>query len=157
MAGSLNKVMLIGNLGRDPETRSLNSGGKVVTFSMACSESWTDKQSGERREKTEWINVVVFNEGIGRVAAKYLKKGSKVYVEGKYTTRKWQDQEGKDRYSTEVVLGPFNAALVLLGDKGSKDDGGGESGGGYERRDDRPAPAAARPSYEEELDDEIPF
>ena len=111
MAGSVNKVILVGNLGADPEVRSLPSGGKVVNLSLATSESWRDKNSGERREKTEWHRIVIFSEGLVRVAEQYLRKGSKVYVEGSLQTRKWQDQSGQDKYSTEIVLQGFNSTL----------------------------------------------
>lgn len=148
MAGSVNKVILIGNLGKDPEARRLNSGLPVVSFSVATSESWKDKGTGERKEKAEWHNVVVFNEGLAKVAEQYLKKGSKVYVEGKLQTRKWQDQSGQDRYTTEVVLPNFSGAIVLLGDKPGSDD--------EPRREPAPAPKRAM-TYAEELGDEIPF
>ncbi len=114
MAGSVNKVILIGNLGADPEVRSFQSGGKVVNLRIATSESWKDKNSGERKERTEWHTVAIFNEPLGKIAEQYLRKGSKVYLEGQLETRKWQDQSGADRYSTEVVLRPFNGALTLL-------------------------------------------
>lgn len=120
MAGSVNKVILVGALGRDPESRSFQNGGKVVNLRVATSESWKDKGSGERKERTEWHSVAIFSEGLANVAEKYLRKGSKVYLEGQLQTRKWQDQKGEDRYSTEVVLQGFNAALVLL----DKADGG---------------------------------
>ena len=116
MAGSVNKVILVGNLGRDPEVRRLNSGSPVVNLRIATSESWRDKNSGERQERTEWHNVVIFNENLAKVAEQYLKKGSKVYVEGQLQTRKWQDQQGQDRYSTEVVLQQYQGQIVLLGD-----------------------------------------
>jgi single-strand DNA-binding protein len=118
MAGSVNKVILVGNLGKDPESRSMQNGGKVVSFSIATSESWKDKNTGERQERTQWHNIVVFNEGIGNVAAKYLKKGMKVYVEGQLETRKWQDKDGNDRYTTEVVLRPYRGELTMLESKG---------------------------------------
>jgi len=127
MSGSLNRVTLIGHLGRDPESKSFQNGGKVVNLSIATSESWKDKNSGERKEKTEWHNVAIFNEGLASVAEKYLRKGSKVYLEGKLQTRKWQDQSGADRYSTEIVLQGFDGTLILLGDKQG-------DGGGYEPR-----------------------
>ena len=123
MAGSVNKVILVGNLGRDPESRSFQNGGKVVELRIATSESWKDRQTGERKEKTEWHTVKIFSEGLANVAEKYLRKGSKVYVEGQLQTRKWQDQSGADRYSTEIVLQGFNAQMVLL------DSGGGQGGG----------------------------
>lgn len=117
MAGSINKVTLVGNLGRDPEVRSTQSGLKVVSFAVATSESWNDKASGERKELTEWHRVVIMNDRLGDVAEKYLRKGSKVYLEGKLQTRKWTDQSGQERYTTEIMLGRFNGELVLLGDK----------------------------------------
>lgn len=117
MAGSVNKCIIVGNLGKDPESRSFQNGGKVVSFSVATSESWKDKNSGERQEKTEWHNISIFSEGLARVAEQYLKKGSKVYLEGHLETRKWQDNNGADRYSTEVVLRNFNSSLVLLDGK----------------------------------------
>ena len=134
MAGSVNKVILVGNLGRDPESRSFQNGGKVVELRIATSESWKDKMSGERREKTEWHTVKVFNEGLANVAERFLRKGSKVYIEGALTTRKWQDQQGQDRYSTEVVLQGFNSVLTMLdgpnGGQGGGAGGGGRSSGG---------------------------
>ncbi|HQU69347.1 MAG TPA: single-stranded DNA-binding protein [Albidovulum sp.] len=133
MAGSVNKVILIGNLGRDPEVRSFQNGGKVVNLRIATSENWRDKQSGERKERTEWHSVAIFDEGLAKVAEQYLKKGSTVYIEGQLETRKWQDQNGQDRYSTEVVLRPFRSAMTMLGGRGEA--GGGSGGGGYE--DDR--------------------
>ncbi|GAB1379971.1 single-stranded DNA-binding protein [Pararhodobacter aggregans] len=129
MAGSVNKVILIGNLGRDPEVRSFQNGGKVVNLRIATSETWRDRNSGERREKTEWHSVAIFNEGLARIAEQYLRKGSKVYIEGALETRKWQDQSGQDRYSTEVVLRNFNSTLTLL-------DGRGEGGGSGPSYDD---------------------
>jgi single-strand DNA-binding protein len=136
MAGSLNKVMIIGNLGRDPEVRSFQNGGKVCNLRIATSERWRDKATGENREKTEWHSVAIFSEGLVRVCEQYLKKGSKVYVEGQLQTRKWQDQSGNDRYSTEVVLQGFNGTLTMLdgrdgGGSGGGGYGGGDSGGGY--------------------------
>ncbi|PVH29920.1 single-stranded DNA-binding protein [Pararhodobacter oceanensis] len=127
MAGSVNKVILIGNLGRDPEVRTFSNGGKVVNLRIATSEQWRDKASGERRERTEWHSVAIFNEPIGRIAEQYLRKGSTVYIEGQLETRKWQDQSGNDRYSTEVVVRPFSGNMTLLGGRG---DGGGGGGGG---------------------------
>lgn len=129
MAGSVNKVILIGNLGKDPEARSMNNGGEVVSFSIATTESWNDKQSGEKRDKTEWHNIVIFNENIARIAKQYLRKGSSVYVEGQLQTRKWTDQSGADRYTTEVVLQRFQGAMTLLGSR-NDGGGGGSSGGG---------------------------
>src|SRR4051812_9766384 len=160
MAGSVNKVILVGNLGKDPESRSFQNGGEVVSFSVATSESWKDRNSGERKEKTEWHNVSIFSEGLARVAKSYLRKGSKVYLEGQLETRKWQDQSGQDRYSTEVVLGKFRGELTMLDGRG---EGGGTSasddfGGGEPMRAPRaaartPVPAGAGG----DLDDEIPF
>jgi single-strand DNA-binding protein len=159
MAGSVNKVILVGNLGADPESRSLPSGGEVVNLRVATSESWSDRQSGERQERTEWHRVVIFNENLGRVAKQYLRKGSKVYLEGQLQTRKWQDNSGQDRYSTEVVLQRFRGELVLLD---RRDGGGGfgdehesagaSSGGGGSFNQPRPAPA-----FDSDLDDDVPF
>lgn len=132
MAGSVNKVILIGNLGRDPEVRSFPSGGKVVNLRIATSETWRDKQSGERKERTEWHSVAIYNEPLGKIAEQYLRKGSTVYIEGQLETRKWQDQSGADRYSTEVVLRPFRGELTLLGGRDGGGSGGG--GGGYDDR-----------------------
>lgn len=142
MAGSVNKVILVGNLGRDPEVRTFQNGGKVCNLRIATSETWKDRTTGERREKTEWHSVAIFQEGLVRVAEQYLRKGSKVYIEGQLQTRKWQDQSGADRYSTEVVLQGFGGTLVMLdgrsgggsgGGGGYGDDGGydGGAGGGY--------------------------
>jgi single-strand DNA-binding protein len=147
MAGSVNKVILVGNLGRDPESRSFQNGGKVVNLRIATSESWKDRNSGEKKEKTEWHSVAIFNEGLANVAERFLRKGSKVYIEGQLQTRKWQDQNGQDKYSTEIVLQGFNSVLTMLdgpgggqggggarsggGDFGGGDDFGGGAGGGY--------------------------
>ena len=134
MAGGINKVIIVGNLGKDPEVRTFANGGKVCNFSVATSESWKDKQTGERKEKTEWHNISIYNEGLAGVAEKYLRKGSKVYLEGKLQTRKWQDQSGNDRYSTDVVLQGFDAKMEMLDSKpgggGSSDGWGGGQGGG---------------------------
>ena len=157
MAGSVNKVILIGNLGKDPEVRRLNSGAPVVSFSVATSETWKDKNTGERKERTEWHNVVVFNEGLAKIAEQYLKKGSKVYVEGKMQTRKWQDQSGNDRYTTEVVLPTFGGAITLLGDKQGEDRAEPVASGRNSYAEAKGRPSNAAPSYAEELDDEIPF
>jgi single-strand DNA-binding protein len=166
MAGSVNKVILVGNLGKDPESRTFQNGGEVVSFSVATSESWKDRNSGERKEKTEWHNVSIFSEGLTRVAKSYLRKGSKVYLEGQLETRKWQDQSGNDRYSTDVVLRNYNSAMVLLDSRDSSgggrgafneeyDDfgGGGGGGGGSTRTQSRPQPAA----FDTDLDDDVPF
>ena len=162
MAGSLNKVMLIGNLGKDPESRSFQNGGEVVNLTVATSENWKDRD-GNRQEKTQWHNVAIFSEGLAKVAKNYLKKGSKVYLEGQLETRKWQDQSGNDRYSTDVVLRQFNSSLVLLdsregggggasrGNDYGNDFGGG--GGGSSRPQSRPQPAA----FDTDLDDDVPF
>lgn len=131
MAGSVNKVILIGNLGRDPEVRSFQNGGKVCNLRIATSETWKDRNTGERREKTEWHSVAIFQEGLVRIAEQYLKKGSKVYIEGQLQTRKWQDQSGADRYSTEVVLQGFGGTLTMLDGPGGAGSGGGGGGGGY--------------------------
>ncbi|WP_137897614.1 single-stranded DNA-binding protein [Sphingomonas sp. 2SG] len=129
MAGSVNKVILVGNLGRDPESRSFQNGGKVVNLRIATSESWKDKNSGERKEKTEWHSVAIFNEGLANVAERFLRKGSKVYIEGALQTRKWQDQQGNDKYSTEIVLQGFNSVLTMLDGPGGGQGGGGGGGG----------------------------
>jgi single-strand DNA-binding protein len=131
MAG-VNKVIIVGNLGRDPEVRSFPNGGKVVNLRIATSDTWRDKQTGERKERTEWHSVAIFNEALGKVAEQYLKKGSTVYIEGALETRKWQDQSGAERYTTEVVLRQFRGELTLLGGRG--DSGGGGGGAGYEER-----------------------
>jgi single-strand DNA-binding protein len=131
MAGSVNKVILVGNLGRDPESRSFQNGGKVVNLRIATSENWKDRNTGERKEKTEWHSVAIFSEGLANVAERYLRKGSKVYLEGQLQTRKWQDQSGNDRYSTEVVLQGFDAKLVMLDGPGERQGGGrGDDWGG---------------------------
>ncbi|WP_321340569.1 single-stranded DNA-binding protein [Breoghania sp.] len=137
MAGSVNKVILVGNLGADPEIRRTQDGRPIANLSVATSESWRDRNSGERRERTEWHRVVIFNEGLCKVAEQYLRKGSKIYIEGQLQTRKWQDQNGQDRYSTEVVLQGFNSTLTMLdgrgegGGQGGGSYGGGQQGGGY--------------------------
>ena len=135
MAGSVNKVILVGNLGRDPESRSFQNGGKVVNLRIATSESWKDRNSGERKEKTEWHSVAIFNEGLANVAERFLRKGSKVYIEGALQTRKWQDQQGNDKYSTEIVLQGFNSVLTMLDGPGGG-QGGGAGGGGSRGGDD---------------------
>ena len=156
MAGSVNKVILIGNLGRDPEVRRLTSGDPVVNLSIATSESWRDKASGERKEKTEWHRVVIFNENLAKVAEQYLKKGSKVYIEGQLQTRKYTDKDGAEKYSTEIVLQKYRGELTMLDGRG---EGGGAPGGG--EREARPAMAGAseggRSFQRGDLDDEIPF
>jgi single-strand DNA-binding protein len=167
VAGSVNKVILVGNLGRDPEVRSLTSGDKVVNLRLATSETWKDKASGERKEKTEWHSVVIFNENLARVAEQYLKKGSKVYLEGQLQTRKWQDQQGVEKYSTEVVLQRFRGELTILDSRGggASEHGDEEGGGQISRGGDfgrsspmerKPEPAGAGSRYSD-LDDDIPF
>lgn len=171
MAGSVNKVILVGNLGNDPESRSFANGGEVVNLSVATTESWKDRD-GNKQERTEWHRVVIFNENLGKVAKSYLRKGSKVYLEGQLQTRKWQDNSGQDKYSTEVVLQRFRGELVLLDSRGGGSGGGGGGssygddfgGGGYEsggfggssggqtRPQSRPAPA-----FDSDLDDDVPF
>jgi single-strand DNA-binding protein len=162
MAGSVNKVILVGNLGRDPETRMTNNGGKIVTLNLATSESWRDRQSGERQERTEWHWVVIFNENLGEVAEKYLRKGSKVYVEGQLQTRKWTDQSGQERYTTEVVLQRFRGELTMLDGRGDGGgSGGGFGGGGSSSRDQDNwgggSSSGGMGGGASDLDDEIPF
>jgi single-strand DNA-binding protein len=170
MAGSVNKVILVGNLGADPEIRSLGSGDRVANLRIATSETWRDRNSGERREKTEWHTVVVFNEGLCKVVEQYVKKGAKLYIEGQLQTRKWQDQQGQDRYSTEVVLQGFGSTLTMLdgrGEGGGASGGRGSAGGGNDYGDDYGAPApSSSPSrgggggggnFSRDLDDDIPF
>ncbi len=170
MAGSVNKVILVGNLGKDPESRSFQNGGKVVNFTLATSETWNDRGSGERKEKTEWHNVVIRNEKLGEIAERYLKKGAKVYIEGSIQSRKYQDQSGQEKYITEVIVGPFRGELTMLSGRG--EEGGMDAGGGgfsRERTASSPRTAPARsgggggnPSWDSgrgagDLDDEIPF
>ena len=184
MAGSVNKVILVGNLGRDPESRSFQNGGKVVNLRIATSESWKDRNSGERKEKTEWHSVAIFNEGLANVAERFLRKGSKVYIEGQLQTRKWQDQNGQDKYSTEIVLQGFNSVLTMLdgpqgggaggggGSRGGGDEwaggggdfGGGSSGGGYGggNRGGGSSGGGSRGGsmgggFADDLDDDVPF
>jgi single-strand DNA-binding protein len=174
MAGSVNKVIIVGNLGRDPEVRSFPNGGKVVNLRIATSETWRDKATGERKERTEWHSVAIFNEALGKIAEQYLRKGSTVYIEGQLETRKWQDQSGADRYTTEVVVRPFRGELTLLGGRDSGSGGGmGGSSGGYDDRggyDDyagqgggssaggRSGGGGGAPSGgRSDMDDEIPF
>ena len=160
MAGSVNKVILIGNLGKDPEIRTLNSGDRVANLRIATSETWRDKMSGERKEKTEWHRVVIFNKNLAEVAEKYLRKGAKVYVEGQLQTRKWTDKDGVEKYSTEVVLQNFNGTLTMLGGRpGSGDSSsfGGSDEFGAASPMDRPRSAAKPASFARDLDDEVPF
>ncbi|REC57579.1 single-stranded DNA-binding protein [Rhodosalinus sediminis] len=159
MAGSVNKVILIGNLGRDPEVRTFQNGGKVCNLRVATSETWRDRNTGERREKTEWHSVAIFNEALVRLAEQYLRKGSKVYLEGKLETRKWQDQSGQDRYSTEVVLRPYAGEMTFLDSRDG--GGGGGGGGGYVGPPDDGGYGGGGPSGGggggRDYDDEIPF
>jgi len=185
MAGSVNKVILVGNLGRDPESRSFQNGGKVVNLRIATSESWKDRNSGERKEKTEWHSVAIFSEGLANVAERFLRKGSKVYIEGQLQTRKWQDAQGQDKYSTEIVLQGFNAVLTMLDgpgggaggnavrdDFGGNEDFGGGSGGGGGGggarggygggsggggRSSQPAGGNRGGGFSDDLDDDVPF
>jgi single-strand DNA-binding protein len=168
MAGSVNKVILVGNMGKDPEVRTTQDGTKIVNLTLATSETWNDRASGERKERTEWHRVVIFNDRVADVAERYLKKGAKIYVEGSLQTRKWTDQSGQERYTTEVVIGRFNGQLTMLDTRSGGGEGAGD-GGGY--RSERPAPqraaagasrgAGGGPSWEApkggDLDDEIPF
>jgi single-strand DNA-binding protein len=172
MAGSVNKVILVGNLGRDPEVRYTQDNKKIVNMSIATSESWKDRNTGERREKTEWHRVVIFNEGLANIAEQYLKKGSKVYLEGQLQTRKWQDQSGQDKYSTEVVLQGFNGTMTMLDGPGGGSGGGGYGGGSGGGFDNGPSGGGqgggqgggdsfggggSGPAPGSDLDDEIPF
>lgn len=155
MAGSVNKVILIGNLGRDPEIRSLNNGDRVCNLRIATSESWRDKSSGERKEKTEWHSVVIFNDNIVKVAESYLKKGSTVYIEGALQTRKWTDQNGVEKYSTEIVIQRFNGQLTMLGGKQYSERSSGGGGDDYSSGFAANKPSGPKESYD--LDDDIPF
>ncbi|WP_299631152.1 single-stranded DNA-binding protein [uncultured Roseobacter sp.] len=165
MAGSVNKVILIGNLGRDPEVRSFQNGGKVCNLRIATSETWKDRNTGERKERTEWHSVAIFQEGLVRIAEQYLRKGSKVYIEGQLQTRKWQDQSGQDRYSTEVVLQGYGGTLTMLDGREGGGGGGnfGGGGGGSAGYDDRGGDSygggsgGGSPAPSRDLDDEIPF
>ncbi|BFL66435.1 single-stranded DNA-binding protein [Roseomonas mucosa] len=159
MAGSLNKVTLIGRLGGDPEKRSFSNGGQVVSFSLATSETWKDRSSGERQERTEWHRIAIFTEGLGDVVEQYARKGALVYVEGKLETRKWQDTHGQDRYSTEIVLRPFVGTFTFLsdppasGDREPRGQSGAPAGGGTRARGRQRAPATAG----QDMDDDVPF
>ena len=174
MAGGINKVIIVGNLGKDPEVRTFANGSKVCNFSVATSESWKDKQTGERKEKTEWHNISIYNEGLAGVAEKYLRKGSKVYLEGKLQTRKWQDQSGNDRYSTDVVLQGFDAKMEMLDGKpggggqggGSSDGWGGGQGGGSSSGGSgggsndgwgQTGGGQGGGAFDSDLDDDVPF
>jgi single-strand DNA-binding protein len=162
MAGSVNKVILIGNLGKDPEIRRTQDGRPIANLSVATSESWKDKNTGERKEKTEWHRVVIFNEGLCRIVEQYLKKGAKIYLEGQLQTRKWQDKDGNDKYSTEVVLQGFNSSLTMLDGRGgggggaASEDSGGDFGSSGPSASRRPATVGAG-SKRGDMDDEIPF
>jgi single-strand DNA-binding protein len=157
MAGSVNKVILVGNLGADPEIRHTQDGRPIVNLRVATSDSWRDKATGERREKTEWHRVVIFNEGLARIAEQYLKKGSKVYLEGSLQTRKWEDQSGQERYTTEVVLQGFNSQLTMLDGRQRDGMGEGSSGGDFGRAKPLGSGGGGGASFNKELDDEIPF
>jgi len=164
MAGSVNKVILVGNLGRDPEVRTFQNGGKVCNLRIATSETWKDRSSGERKERTEWHSVAIFSEPLAKIAEQYLRKGSKVYLEGQLETRKWQDQSGADRYSTEVVLRPYKGELTLLDGRGDN-QGGGQGGGGGGYMSDQSSGGGSGsssggfggPGPASDMDDEIPF
>ncbi len=160
MAGSVNKVILVGNLGADPEIRQTKDGRPVAQLSIATSENWKDRNTGERREKTEWHRVVIFSEGLCRVAENYLKKGAKVYIEGQLQTRKWQDQSGMDKYTTEIVLQAFNSTLTMLDSRGGGVGGDFGGGGGFGQSsspmDDRGSQQPSR-DFSRDLDDEVPF
>jgi len=165
MAGSVNKVILVGNLGRDPEVRNMQSGDPIVHLNLATSESWKDKNSGERREKTEWHRVVIFNENLGRIAQQYLRKGSKIYIEGQLQTRKWQDQSGQEKYTTEIVLNRFRGELTMLdsradgggGGGAGGNYGGGGGGGGFDDNGGGGGGGGGSGGGDGDLDDEIPF
>ncbi len=169
MAGSVNKVILIGNLGRDPQVRRMNSGEAVVNFSVATTESWRDKGSGERKDRTEWHNVVIFNENLAKIAEQYLKKGSKVYVEGQLQTRKWTDKDGSEKYTTEIVLQRYRGELTLMDSRNSGGgDGGRDEGGSFERSSgsasfgrsspmDQRSSSGGGGSMSQDIDDDIPF
>jgi single-strand DNA-binding protein len=170
MAGSVNKVILVGNVGKDPEIRRTQDGRPIANLSLATSETWRDKNTGERRERTEWHRVVIFNEGLCKVVEQYVKKGAKLYIEGQLQTRKWQDQQGQDRYSTEVVLQGFNGSLTMLDSRGGgmgagmqeggQADYGSDPGGSFDAEPLRRAPAktgGAKGGFDKKIDDEIPF
>jgi len=164
MAGSVNKVILVGNLGRDPEVKSMQDGRSMVNMSIATSDTWRDRQSGERKERTEWHRVVIFNEKLAEVAQKFVRKGSKIYIEGQLSTRKWTDQSGQERYTTEVVIPRFGGALTMLDGRSGGEGGGGGAAGGMDDDAGGAAPtsgggrpAAAARGGKAELDDDIPF
>lgn len=157
MAGSMNRVTLVGNVGKDPESKSFGNGGKVVNLSIATSETWKDKTTGEKKEKTEWHNVAIFQDGLTGIVEQYVRKGSKILIEGKLQTRKWQDQSGNDRYATEVVLQGPDARILLLGDK----SGGGDNARGSTRDESSSRSAAGKSNqsggFGDDLDDDVPF
>jgi single-strand DNA-binding protein len=155
MSGFRNCVQLIGNLGGDPEVRSTTGGNKVVSLSVATSETWTDRQSGERKERTEWHRVMIWNQGLGEVVERCLRKGAKIFLEGKLATRKWTDQSGQDRYSTEIVVSPYNGTITFLDRRRDENDSARQSGGSNAARD--PAPSWDAPRGGGDLDDEVPF
>jgi single-strand DNA-binding protein len=159
MAGSVNKVILVGNLGADPEIRTLTSGDRVANLRVATSETWRDRTSGERKERTEWHRVVIFNDNLVKVAESYLRKGSKVYLEGAIQTRKWTDQSGVEKFSTEVVLQKFRGELTMLDGKGEGESGGPSGGGGFSSGSSGPRSSGSGPreDFSADLDDEIPF
>jgi single-strand DNA-binding protein len=157
MSGSVNKVILVGNLGREPEIRTMQNGGKVCNLSVATSERWKDRTTGENQERTEWHRVVIFDDRLADVAERFLQKGSKVYLEGELQTRKWQDQSGQDRYSTEVVLRRFRGVLTMLDSRGGGGGGGGDYGGGGGGGDNFPQDDGMSSGPSNDLDDEIPF
>jgi single-strand DNA-binding protein len=160
MAGSVNKVILVGNLGADPEIRTLNSGDRVANLRVATSESWRDRTSGERKERTEWHRVVIFNDNLVKVAEQYLRKGSKIYLEGAIQTRKWADQAGVEKFSTEIVLQKFRGELTMLdgrGDNAEAGEGGGYASGGFSSAGPKAQSSAPREDFSADLDDEIPF
>ena len=158
MAGSVNKVILVGNLGRDPETRQTQDGKPIINLSVATSETWRDRSTGERRERTEWHRIVIFNERLAEVAQKYLHKGSKIYLEGQLQTRKWQDQSGQDRYSTEVVLNQFRGELTMLDSRNDGITNNGDYGNQIQKTDDNNSSFSQEPvATGTDLDDEIPF
>lgn len=157
MAGSVNKVILVGNVGKDPEIRTTNDGRKIANLSIATSDTWKDKSTGERKEKTEWHRVVVFNDGLVKVIEQYVKKGAKLYIEGALQTRKWTDQSGAEKYSTEVVLQAFNGTLTMLDGPPARESESLNTDGGFGAGNSKPAPARGKGNFDKALDDEIPF
>lgn len=158
MAGSVNKVILIGNLGKDPEIKSFQNGGKIANFSIATSESWKDKQTGEKKDRTEWHNIVINGDGLIGVVERYLKKGSKVYVEGQLRTRKWQDKDGNDRYTTEVSIAGLGGKLVMLdGAPGGSSGGSSKSSGDWNQGSGGSSGGSSSPPFDDDLNDDVPF